>query len=204
MSQRPLRALLSTGRERVLAIVLMDPSRWWYRSELARRLGVLPSSLQKPLTALAESGILSTRRDRNRLYYQANTESPLFGELRYIQTKPAGLLDVLKDALLPHGASICFAFVYGSVARSEETSSSDVDIMIVGEAKLSDLSPALQKAERRLGREVNASVHALPEFRRKLKSGHHFLTAVLDKPKLFIVGTEDDLAGATGAGAHRA
>src|SRR5205823_9413874 len=144
MSQRP-RALLSTGRERVLAIVLMDPSRWWYRSELARRLGVLPSSLQKPLTALAESGILSTRRDGNRLYYQANTESPLFGELRSILTKTAGLLDVLKDALLPHGASISFAFVYGSVARSEETSSSDVDIMIVGEAKLSDLSPALQK-----------------------------------------------------------
>ncbi len=204
MSQGPLRALLSPGRERVLAVVFMEPSRWWYRSELARHLGATPSSLQKPLTALAESGLLRTRRDGNRLYYQANSESPLFTELRSILTKTAGLLDVLKGALLPHAASIAFAFVYGSVARGEETSASDVDVMVVGEAKLSELSPALQGAERRLGREVNASVHALPEFRRKLRAGHHFLLAVLDKPKLFIVGTEDDLARAAGRAAHRA
>jgi predicted nucleotidyltransferase len=204
MSQRPLRALLSPGRERVLAVVFMEPSRWWYRSELARQLAVTPSSLQKPLTALADSGLLRTRRDGNRLYYQANRESPLFSELRSILTKTAGLLDVLKDALLPHAANIAFAFVYGSVARGEETSASDIDVMVVGAAKLSELSQALQRAEQRLGREVNASVHPLPEFRRKLKAGHHFLTAMLDKPKLFIVGTEDDLARATGAGAHRA
>ena len=91
--------------------------------------------------------------------------------------------------------------MYGSIARGEETSTSDVDVMIVGEAKLSDLSPALHEAQERLGREVNASTYSRAEFQRKLRAKHHFLASVLDKPRLFIVGSEDDLAGASRAGA---
>ncbi len=204
MSRKPLDALVAQGPQKVLAVVFMDASRWWYRSELARRLGVPPSSLQKPLAALAESGLLRTRRDGNRLYYQANSDSPLFPELKALLTKTVGLLDVLKEALAMHAGDIAFAFVYGSIARGEESAVSDVDIMVVGDVGLAAISPALQEAEIRLGREVNATVYSRSEFQRKLKARHHFLSAVMDKPKLFVVGTDDDLARTSGSGAHRA
>ncbi len=198
MSQRPIDLLLPRNSQQVLAVLLMHPDRWWYRSELARELGKGPSGLQKALAALLRSGLLKSRRDGNRLYFQANPEAPLYSELRAIVAKTVGLADVLREVLAPLLPKISAAFVYGSVARSEEVSSSDVDLFVVGTAGLADLSLPLRDAEARLGREVNPTVFSAEELQKKLKARHHFVTSVLDSPKLFVVGTEDDLARVTG------
>jgi predicted nucleotidyltransferase len=197
MARQRRARLLAPLQERILAIVLLRPEREWYRSELARELGVGASSLQRPLAALAASGIVRVRQDGNRVYYRAETESPLFPELRGLLAKTSGLVDVLKEALKPAGAKVRVALVYGSVASGEETSSSDVDILVVGEAGLSELAPLLRKAASRLGRAVNPSVYSAREFAEKLRSRNRFLQGVLDKPKLFVVGREDDLERAS-------
>jgi len=101
------------------------------------------------------------------------------------------------DTLTPFKKSIKTAFVYGSIARSEELSESDVDLMIVGTVSLADLSPAIQKAEERLARQVNPTVFSQEEFARKVKQGHHFLKTVLGNDKLFILGSENELAAAS-------
>ena len=101
----------------------------------------------------------------------------------------------LRGLLAPFRDSISVAFVYGSLARSEELSTSDVDLMVVGRARLADLSPALQEAERRLGREVNPTLFSPEEFAKKRKQGHHFLKTVLRGEKLFVLGSENELAG---------
>jgi uncharacterized protein len=198
MSQRPIDLLLTRTCQQLLAALLMHPERWWYRSELAHQLGKSPSSLQKALAALVGSGVLRSRRDGNRLYFQANPETPLYSELRAIVAKTVGLVDVLREALAPLSAKISVAFVYGSIARAEELGTSDVDLFVVGTAGLSDLSLPLREAETRLGREVNATVLSPEELLKKLKARHHFVTSVLDSPKLFVVGTEDDLPGTAG------
>jgi predicted nucleotidyltransferase len=198
MSQRPIDLLLSRIGQQLLGVLLMRPDRWWYRSELARQLGTPPSSLQKALASLLGSGLLRSRRDGNRLYYQANPEAPLYPEIRAMVAKTVGLVDVLREALAPLSRRIAVAFVHGSIARSEESSTSDVDLMIVGTTGLSDLAPALRVAASRLGREVNPTVLSETEFRRKLEARHHFVTSVLDSSKLFVVGTEDDLARIAG------
>src|SRR5437867_3681701 len=111
MSQRPIDLLLSRRSQQVLGVLLMHPGRWWYRSELARQLGKPPSSLQKALAALLSVGLLRSRRDGNRLYYQANPETPLYSELRGIVAKTVGLVDVLCEALAPLSSRIAVAFV---------------------------------------------------------------------------------------------
>ena len=58
--------------------------------------------------------------------------------------------------------------------QSEELSESDVDLMIVGNASLADLSPALQKAEERLAREVNPTLFLAEEFARSSSKGTIF------------------------------
>jgi len=70
---------------------------------------------------------------------------------------------------------------------------SDVDMVVIGRAGLADLSPALRKAEERLGREVNVAVYSPEEFREKVKSRDHFLTAVLRGRKQFVRGGQSDL-----------
>lgn len=129
---------MTPGRQKALAAIFMDAERGWYRSELARHLDVPPSSLQGALASLADSGLLVTRHDGNRLYYRANRENPLFLDIQAMLIKTVGLLDVLKVALKPHAWRIELAFVYGSIARGEATAASDVDVLGGGDAGLSD------------------------------------------------------------------
>jgi predicted nucleotidyltransferase len=102
-----------------------------------------------------------------------------------------GLVDLLRETLAPMAAGIECAFVYGSIATGREQPDSDVDLMVIGKVQRMDLSQPLQQAGLTLGREVNLTLYAPAEFTAKRKQ--HFLAAVLDKPKLFVVGTARDL-----------
>jgi len=188
-----LSSLFPHVRQGVLAATFTQPEKWWYLSELADRLRTRPSSLQRELSALVASGILAHRREGKRAYFKAQTESPVFRELQQLFEKTAGLLPILEGMLKPFGDKLQCAFVYGSVARRREHTMSDVDLMVIGRIGLADLSPALRKVEERLGREVNVTAYSPEEFRGKVGSGDHFLTAVLRGHKQFVKGGQGDL-----------
>jgi DNA-binding transcriptional ArsR family regulator len=191
-----LDALFPKTRQAVLATIYRDPTREWYLSNLARHLKVQPSSLQRELANLVDAGILRRRADGNRTYYSAEIESPIFGDLHGLLRRTAGLRDVLAEGLEPFSERIDVAFVYGSVARKDEHSASDVDLMVIGRVGLAELSPALKGAEEILLRPVNPSVYTANEVAEKLGAGHHFLTSVMSREKLFVLGNTYDLAAA--------
>lgn len=193
----PLDALLPKTRQGILAATLLQPEKAWYVSELARRMGVPSSSLQRELRDLAEAGILKTHRQGRMSYYQANVDSPLFPDLRGLLLKTAGLVDVLADALKPVASKVVAAFVYGSMASGGEQSDSDVDVMIVGTVPASDLAVSLRRARDLLGRQINPTTYTPAEFYKKRLANDHFLTGVLNKPKLFILGSDDELGEVT-------
>jgi predicted nucleotidyltransferase len=195
--KRPLDALFPRTRQVVLTTTLLHPDQWWYLSDLAKHLEVRPSSLQRELAALVSAEILRQRRDGNRVYFQANPDCPFLPELQGLLVKTAGMVDVLLETLAPCAKRIDWAFVYGSVARAEELAASDVDLMIIGNLGLADLSPALRRAEKRLGREVNPTLYTREEFDTKQRARDHFLTSVLDEARLFILGDSHELAAAT-------
>jgi DNA-binding transcriptional ArsR family regulator len=195
-NKRPLDALLPKTRQGILAATLLQPEKAWYVSELARRMGVPSSSLQRELRDLSEAGILKTHRQGRMSYYQANVDSPLFPDLRGLLLKTAGLIDVLAEALKPVASKLAAAFVYGSLASGDEQSDSDVDLMIVGTLRLADLALSLRRARDLLSREINPTTYTLAEFNKKRAAKDHFLTNVLSKPKLFILGNENELGQA--------
>ena len=195
-----LEALFPEVRAKVLAAVFGQPDREWYLTELARTLKMQPSSLQRELEALSKAGILEQRRDGRRVYVKPDKNSPVFADLRGLLEKTAGVIPVLRSELETLGESIRLAFVYGSVARSEETSVSDIDLMVVGKAGLSDLIPALRNSERILGRPVNPSVYSSEEFQERVRSEDHFLMTVLKGAKQFVKGGEDELERIAGKG----
>ena len=189
-----LDALLPKTRQGILAATLVRPERAWYVSELARRMGVPSSSLQRELQDLTEAGILKTHRQGRMVYYQANADSPLFPELRGLFLKTAGLVDVLADALEPLNEKLRSAFVYGSIASGNEQSDSDIDQMVIGTISPVELALPLRNARELLGREINPTVYSPAEFDRKRRAKDHFLMHVLEKPKLFVIGNQNDLA----------
>ena len=193
-----LDALFPEVRTKILAATVSQSEKKWYLTELATFLHTRPSSLQREVDALGKAGILEQWRDGRRLYFKADTNSPVFADLKSLFEKTAGILPLLGQELERFGNRIRFAFVYGSIARSQEGSGSDVDLLVVGTVGLADVIPVLRVAEQALGRPVNATVFSIEEFRRKARSQDHFLSAVLKDTKQFVKGGEHELEAITG------
>lgn len=198
-----LDAVIPVARQLILVELLLRDARPLYRVELAKRLGVSPSSLQRPLQAMVRTGLLKAIRRGREVHYEANLENPLVPDLRSLLLKGRGLLDGVRRALAPFASRIATAFVYGSVASGSEVPTSDIDLLVIGTVTLSELTPALHLAEESLGRPVNVVLYSVDTFRDKLSAKNHFLRSVLDKPKLFVVGTENELEHVTGSGTRR-
>jgi len=71
---------------------------------------------------------------------------------------------------------------------------SDVDLMVIGDLGLRDLSRCLAGVSDTIGREINPHVMRPEEFKTRVEKGEHFITRVLESPKLFVIGSEDELA----------
>jgi len=193
-----LRALFPASRGGILSACLLQPDKSWYLTELAAYLKTSPSSLQRDIKSLTAAGILQLRRDGTRVYLKANTEAPIFPELRGLIEKTAGLIPALQLLLEPFREKITCAFVFGSVARSTDHAASDVDLMVIGEVGLLDLSPLLRDVERKLGREANATVFSQREFRARVRMKDHFVDAVLRGTKEFVLGDRGKLGDIVG------
>lgn len=100
---------------------------------------------------------------------------------------------LLGDALAPFGDRITVAFVFGSVARREQDRDSDVDLLIVGEVRLKEVTAALHPAEQGLGRVINPALYTPASFKEKYQAGDPFLLEVVRNDKLFLKGGRDDL-----------
>jgi len=189
----PAALLFGAYRRDVLALLLLHPEDSTHVREIARAIGKAPGTLLRELNALAAAGVLVRKPVGNQVHFQANPDCPIYEELRSILKKTVGVADVLREALAPLGPKVRAAFVYGSVARGDERSRSDLDVMVVGEASFGDVVAALAPAQESLRREVNPNVYPALEFRKKLAARDPFLKRVLAGHKIYIVGGEDDL-----------
>jgi predicted nucleotidyltransferase len=127
-------------------------------------------------------------------HYQANAGSPVFEELRGLVLKTVGLVEVLRTALKPLAPEIRAAFVYGSIAEGQDTAASDIDLMLISETLThAELFTAVEQASAQLGRKVAPTIYSSGELSRRVKLENAFVTRVLGRPKLWLIGTERDL-----------
>lgn len=184
--------LSSKIRAEIFRILFSGGETAVHMREIERRSGFSIGTIQQELKKLKSLDLLRRTKDGNRVYYSANRGHPLYPEIRNMVVKTIGLVDVLREALTK-STDIRAAFVFGSIARGEEKAESDVDLMVVGNLGLRKLTSLLMGVTDRVGREINPHAFSLEEFRRRMKTGDHFLTTVLGEPKIFIIGSEDDL-----------
>jgi predicted nucleotidyltransferase len=180
-------------RRKVLALLMMRPDRWLHLRELARLTGASPGTLKKELDALSGVGLLNVQKMGNQTQFSANTDHPVYPELSGLIRKTTGLRDVLANALLPLSSKIEVAFVFGSMAKASETSQSDVDVMVIGNVTFGEVANALYDVQTTLAREVNPKVMSRDEWREKKNAQSTFVHELMSKPKIFTIGTDDDL-----------
>ena len=190
----PLGSLLfGETRRAILALLYGHSDEQFYLRELVRRTETALGAAQRELSLLTSGGLVQRVRRGNQLYYQANASNPIFAELKSILTKTTGVRDVIQKALEPLLARIKVAFVYGSVAKGEETVSSDIDLMVIGDVEFREVVSCLTDIENKLGREINPTVYPPEEYKNKLREKNHFLTSTLREKKIFVIGNEDEL-----------
>ena len=188
-------ALFSNVRQRVLAVLFGNPGRSFYANEVIALAGSGTGAVQRELARLEAAGLATVTRVGNQKHYQANAAAPVFEELRGLVLKTSGLADVLRNALAPLGAQISAAFVYGSVAKAQDTTQSDIDLMVVSDSlSYADLYTVLEAATNRLGRPVNPTVYSRQELDKRVRTDNAFVTCIFAQPKLWVIGEEHGLA----------
>lgn len=187
-------ALFPKVRQRVLAVLFGTPDRSFYANEVIALAQSGTGAVQRELAALAEAGLLTVSKQGNQKHFQANAAAPVFAELRGLVLKTMGLADVLRVALAPLALEIEVAFVYGSVAKQQDTASSDIDLMVVSPSLgYADVYGALESAASTLSRKVNPTLYAPTELARRIEQDNSFVIRVLQQPKIWLIGTEDQL-----------
>jgi predicted nucleotidyltransferase len=193
--------LFSATQRKIIALLFTSPDRRYYGNEIIAKSASGTGAVQREMAKLVAAGLVLTSKEGKQRYYSANSRSSIFAELRSIMFKTFGLTEPLQAALKPLAKKIRFAFVFGSVAKGEDTSESDIDLFIVADAlRYADLRTHLTKAEKVIGRPINPSLYSTSDFRAKVKSESAFVQRVVKQPKIMILGTISDIDAITESG----
>jgi predicted nucleotidyltransferase len=182
----------STARVKVLALLLLNPETSFYQREISALTDLPIRAVQREVERLQTLGLLTSFTRGNQVHYQVNRDFFLFPELKGIFLKTVGLTALLGDALR-EAKNVALAFIYGSYAADQESTVSDIDILVVGSLSSRELHTTLQEAERLAHRQINYILFSPEEFRAKTQTGDGFLRNVLNGPKIFLIGDDNAL-----------
>jgi predicted nucleotidyltransferase len=187
-------ALFSKSQQRVLGVLFGNPSRSYFANEIISLATTGIGAVQRELARLEAAGLVTVKRLGRQKHYQANAASPVFHELRGLVLKTSGVAEVLRAALAPLADRIDGAFIYGSLATGEDTAQSDIDLMVVSDdATYSEIFEILEATTQQLGRTINPTVYSRKELAKRREQGNSFVTRVLARPKIWVIGGEDAL-----------
>ena len=186
-------ALFTSTQQKVLGLLFGQPGRSFFVTQVMELARSGRGAVQRELQRLESAGLVSVQMHGNQKHYQANPDSPLFGEICSIVQKTVGLEEPLRAAVESLPAPVHLALIYGSVAKRTDTSASDIDILIVADTlTLEEVYAALSPAEDLLDRKVNPTLYTSEEFDRRRASDNAFLNRVLGGPVIILSGSIDD------------
>jgi predicted nucleotidyltransferase len=179
--------LRSKARRRLLAYYFTNPRARCHLRDLAERLSIDPSNLSKELGRLEREGLFRSEVSGRQKYFQLNREYPLFREVRSIVAKTIGAVPLITQSLKTI-KGIDEAYLYGSFARNQQDTASDIDVLVIGAPHEEVLAEAAGKLERRLGRDINYTVLTPKEFESRRARKDAFLESVWHNKRLQLVG----------------
>lgn len=188
----------SQARVEVLKLFFLRSSGRHYMREISSLTDQPVRAIQRELARLEAAGLIVSRVEGNRKYFQANRQSPVFSELRSLMVKTAGIEDQLKKILREQSKSIQVAFIFGSFARGSEIAASDIDLMVIGDITSREFSRLLSPLKEELDREMNPVVIRAREFQENVDRGDSFTQSILEEPKIFLIGDDDGLQALAG------
>jgi predicted nucleotidyltransferase len=179
-------------RKELLRLYFTNPEKEYYLRELERLLGFSAANIRRELLKLKKSGLFKTRRKGNLLYYSLNKDHPLYEEIKNIVFKTIGIEGSLRE-IMNEIRGVEVALIYGSFAAGKETEMSDIDLLIIGNPDEERLMTEIDELEERLKREINYTIYSKTEYNNRKRKKDTFIQNILERPKILLKGTEDEL-----------
>lgn len=179
-------------RKELLRLYFTNPEQQYYLRELERILGSYAGTIRRELLKLENTGLFTTRRQGNLLYYRLNQNHPLYGEFKSIVFKTIGVEGALRE-IIEKTAGVHLALVYGSFASGKETGMSDIDLLVIGDPDEGKLMTKVDKLEEKLKREINYTIYSQAEYEKRKRKRDSFIQNILKRPKIILKGSEDEL-----------
>ncbi len=176
----------------ILSLFLLNPDEELYQSDIAKRIDKALMQVQRALKTLEEIGLVTITRRGKMVYYKARRDHPAFADLRHLFLKTIVFENTILKTLHPYRDKIDFAFIFGSYATGEESSSSDIDLFLVCNISLRELSKVLSPLSEKLQRELNPVIIGQKEFKKRILGKDHFVLKVISSPKIWIIGNESN------------
>lgn len=180
--------MFTNSQIQILTILINQPDREYYLSELGEIIRKHPGVFQRGIISLENQGLVTSHKKGNQRLFRINKTHLLFNEVRGIIQKTQGTEGLLRK-MVKRIQSITTALIYGSYPRDKMRADSDVDILVVGDSKAEDaLLHEIDKAERKLQREINYRFYSMQEFTEKIQGKDPFLQEVLSDKYILLKG----------------
>lgn len=184
--------MLSKVRVKLIELFYSTPSEMWYVRELTRLTDEEINAVRRELARMIDTGMLKSEQRGNRLYYMLNPHYEFYPELLTLVSKTTGLGREIKRNRKKLG-NLEYVMFSGKFARNHNHANTDVDILIVGEVVLPELSALVKKEEEKRGYEINYTVISKEEFEFRKERRDPFLRDILAGSRVMIIGNEDEM-----------
>ncbi|MFH1798128.1 MAG: nucleotidyltransferase domain-containing protein [Candidatus Omnitrophota bacterium] len=181
--------IFTKNQKQILAILLSQPGKEYYLSELGRILDKFPGVFLKGVNALERQGVILSRKRGNQRLLKINCEHPLFKEIKGIVQKTEGVKGLLGK-LVSEIKDISIAIIYGTYAKDALRPDSDIDLLVVADAEKAEdiLLDKLADMEQKVQREINYKIYSRIDFSVKIKEKDPFITEILSGKYILLKG----------------
>ncbi len=166
----------SKTRIKLLVRFFFNPRTQSYLRELAKEFNVSTNSVREELNQLTNTKLLKSQKSGRHVLYAANTDHPLFSELKSMVAKVMGI-DQVIDGIVSRLGDLEKAYLIDDYAEGKD--SGIIDLVLVGnidEYHLNDLS---RKTERYIKRKIRSIVVSRDEY-------EELLPKLKDRPRILI------------------
>ncbi|MFH1593481.1 MAG: nucleotidyltransferase domain-containing protein [Candidatus Omnitrophota bacterium] len=162
---------------------------------IAKGIGMSPSSTYNTLQEMKKEDLISARRKGNAILYKLRQDNyvvkkllaPLFEKEKFIYND---IISFIKKRLLQAKTEIISIALFGSVIRKEETSRSDIDLLVLlknsaGKLKIDTLMDKLHiDMAKRFGASISPYILTVSEIRQRYSQKKRIIKSILDNNEL--------------------
>jgi hypothetical protein len=185
--------MISRVRVKLLKLFFTQSEDMFYVREITRKTKEEINAVRRELDRMIGVGLLKSEQRGNRLYYLLNTRYVFFQELRQMVVKATGLGKKIRQLRRKLG-TIDFVMFSGKFVRRKQASQGEVDILVIGDIVMAELTDIIKEEEQIVGREINYAVFSRDEFEFRKQRRDPFIMDVLYGTRVMVIGDEDEFA----------